>query len=324
MIKYNNYFSHIYAEKGVWGYPAARKIRSLFPNSQYITVNHYKDVFCKKGQDFIKQKNTPKLILAVRQDSWYYTGSEMCDSFGHENFIYTSGIMNCLYNCEYCYLRGMYKSANIVIFVNQDDCFRAIERILPAYISVSYDSDMLALEYLTGFTRGWLKFCQKHPGAEIEIRTKSAAFRHIADIPALPNVTLAWTLSPDTVISRFEKGTPPLASRLADIREALSKGWMVRACVDPVIKFSGWREAYSEMVQIIKDSIETDLLTGLSIGAFRAPADYYKKMRKLAPDSEIFSYPVAERSSGMRYPDETQLIERVSELFKSTINYIQP
>ena len=287
----------------------------MFPNSRFIPISHYKDVFCKKGQDFNRQKNSPKLILAVKQGSWHYSGSDMCDSFGRGNFIYTSEIMNCVYNCEYCYLRGMYQSANIVIFVNQEDCFIEIERILPAYICVSYDTDSLALEYLTGFTSGWLEFCRNHPDAEIEIRTKSASFRQIEDFQPLSNVTLAWTISPDAVISRFEKGAPTLAARLSSIQEALIRGWQVRICVDPIIKFNGWHDAYIEAAQVIKDTIEIDRLSGVSIGAFRVPIDFYKRMRKLSPDSEILSYPLVECDGGVRYQDEEEIIEYISRMF---------
>ena len=314
-MTYNNFFSHIYAEEGVWGYPAAQKIRAAFPNSYYIPIGHYKDVFCKKGQDFLTQKNSPKLILAIKRGQWHYSGSDMCDSFGRGNFIYTTEIRNCVYNCEYCYLRGMYQSANIVVFVNQEDCFRSIEPILPAYICVSYDSDILALEHLTGFTRGWLDFCRRRPDAEIEIRTKSAAFKFIEDIEPLSNVTLAWTISPDAAVSGFENGAPPLASRLGNIRDALGKGWDVRVCVDPVIKFNGWREAYRDMAEIVKRAVNIEQLAGISVGAFRVPADFYKRMRGLSPGSRLLAYPVVEKDGGMRYPDEEEIIQYVRSLF---------
>lgn len=312
--RYRPFFSHIYAEEGVWGYPAAQRIRAALPESLVVPVRHYKDAFCKKGQNFVRQKNSPKLILAVKPDNWHYSGSDMCDGFGRENFIYTADVMNCIYNCEYCYLKGMYNSANVVVFVDRDACFSAIKAILPAYICVSYDSDMLALEYLTGFTRGWLGFCKENPGAQIEIRTKSVAFRQIADIPALANATLAWTISPDAVITRFEKGAPSLAGRLACVREAAEKGWAVRVCIDPVVKFRGWRRAYMEMAWSIKDAVDLNVLAGLSIGAFRAPKDYYNKMRKLTPDSEILAYPAADIGGGMRYPDERDVVEYVTGL----------
>ena len=294
-------------------------IRAKYPDGRIVPIRHYKDVFCKKGQDFNRQKNSPKLILAVKKDSWYYLGSDMCDSFGHENFYYTADIMNCPYDCEYCYLRGMYGSANIVVFVNQNDCFGAIEKILPAYICVSYDSDILALDYLTGFARGWLGFCKERPDAQIELRTKSASFRQIADIPAIPNVTLAWTLSPDEVIARFERGAPSLARRLADVREAVKKGWAVRICVDPVVKFRGWRESYRNMAQVVNGSVDAGLLAGISVGAFRAPVGYYNRMRGISPDSEIFAYPVVDEGGAMRYPDEPEVVDYVRRLLSARV-----
>ncbi|MDR1558829.1 MAG: radical SAM protein [Clostridiales bacterium] len=315
-MKYNRYFSHIYAEEEVWGYPAAQRIRAAFPDSVYIPVRHYKDVFCGNRQDFNLQKRSPKLILAVKRGAQYYSGSGMCDRFGHDRFFYTSDIMNCLYDCEYCYLRGIYPSANVVIFVNQEDCLAEAEKILPAYICVSYDTDLLAFEHLTGFARGWIGFCGKHPDAEIEIRTKSAAFNRIQDLTPLSNVTLAWTLSPREAAARFEKGAPSLAARLANIRAALDRGWRVRLCVDPIIKFKGWREAYREAALIIKREIDLERLSSVSIGAFRAPPDCYGRMRKLSPDSEVLSYPMEKRGGGMRYPDEGEVVACFSELME--------
>jgi len=311
---YNKFFSHIYAEDGVWEYSAAKSIRAAFPDSIVIPVKHYKDIFCKKGQDFNNQKNSPKLILAINRDTFYYSGSDMCDSFGHSNFIYTTEIMNCLYNCEYCYLKGMYPSANIVVFVNQEDTLKAVERILPAYICVSYDTDLLSLEYLTCFVRNWMNFCKCHPGAEIELRTKSAAFKRIEDISALSNVTLSWTLSPELVISRFEKGAPSLEARLSNMQAAMDKGWNVRMCIDPVVKFNRWRGAYKEMVAVIKNKIDINRLFDISIGACRLPLDIYRKMIKIEPHSEILAYPMDEQGGGMRYVDEIEIVQYVDEL----------
>ena len=323
-MTYNKFFSHIYAEDGVWEYAAAEAIRAAFSDSIVVPVRHYKDVFCKKGQDFDKQKNSPKLILAIKQSSFYYSGSEMCDSFGHSNFIYTSEIMNCLYNCEYCYLRGMYPSANIVVFVNQEDTFKAIERVLPAYICVSYDTDLLSLEYLTGFVRNWMNFCKCHPGAEIEVRTKSAAFKYIKDIPSLSNVTLSWTLSPDLVISRFEKGTPTLVTRLLNMQAAMDRGWNVRMCIDPIVKFSGWRDAYKEMAAVIRNKIDLDCLFDISIGAFRLPSDIYRKMLKFAHYSELLAYPMNEIDGGMWYVDDIEIVRYVNERLQGRDHLVAP
>ena len=36
--------------------------------------------------------------------------------------------MNCVFDCEYCYLKGMYPSANLVVFVNLEDIFAEVEK----------------------------------------------------------------------------------------------------------------------------------------------------------------------------------------------------
>lgn len=45
-------------------------------------------------------------------------------------------MMNCIFDCEYCYLKGMYPSGNLVVFVNLEDIFAELESLLAqkAYI----------------------------------------------------------------------------------------------------------------------------------------------------------------------------------------------
>ena len=54
--------------------------------------------------------------------------------------------MNCIFDCEYCYLKGMYPSANIVVFVNLEDIFAEVAQKLEnhsLYLCVSHDTDLL-------------------------------------------------------------------------------------------------------------------------------------------------------------------------------------
>lgn len=36
-------------------------------------------------------------------------------------------MMNCIFDCEYCYLKGMYPSGNLVVFVNLEDILRSLK-----------------------------------------------------------------------------------------------------------------------------------------------------------------------------------------------------
>lgn len=153
---YNPFFSHIYVEKAVRNHPRTKRILQNFPRASVILIDHYKDVFCRKGQNFILQQCSQNLILAAKQGNLIYPGAPVCQSFGNENFYYTSCVMNCVYDCEYCYLKGMYPSGNMVVFVNLEDIFREVRKLLEeraVYLCISYDTDLLAMEPITGYVR---------------------------------------------------------------------------------------------------------------------------------------------------------------------------
>lgn len=118
---YNKAFSHIYVEEAVAEHPRTCEILQKFPEAVQIPIHHYKDVFCRKRQDIAGQEEHPMLIVAAKEGRLIYEGAPVCQSFGNEYFYYTSCVMNCIYNCEYCYLKGMYPSGNLVIFVNIED-----------------------------------------------------------------------------------------------------------------------------------------------------------------------------------------------------------
>ena len=176
MCQYNKMFSHVYVEKGVAEHPRTKQILEKLNNTTVIEINHYKDVFCRKKQSISAQSNAKALILAENTSGCIYEGAPVCQSFGNQYFYYTSCAMNCIYDCEYCYLKGMYPSGNLVVFVNLEDIFAELEALLAQksiYLCVSYDADLVAIESLTGFVREWIAFTKKHENLTIEIRTKS-------------------------------------------------------------------------------------------------------------------------------------------------------
>jgi spore photoproduct lyase len=291
---YNPAFSHIYIEKGILNHPETVKILSRFPGAGIIVINHYKDVFSRSGQNFLMQKQSPSLILAKKQDNFLYKGAPVCQDFGHNHFYHTPLVMNCIYDCEYCYLQGMYSSANMVVFVNLEDYFMHVEKMLqnhPVYLCISYDTDLLALEHKLGYVRYWNSFAESHPNLTIEVRTKSAGFKSIEKLTPLENFILAWTLSPETVQKNFEHKTPSLTQRISCIKKALDRGFKVRLCFDPLIYSKDWYLHFSETVEKTFSEIPAGKIHDVGMGVFRISRDYLKRMRKNRPDSVITQYP---------------------------------
>ena len=291
----NRNFSHIYVEKEALELPDTQGILRKFNKANLIEIQDYKAVFNRPNQNFQSQKLSMKMILATKKDHFLYEGSRYAPNFNLQNFYYNTLILNCVYNCDYCYLQGLFLSGDIVFFVNSQPFFKAADRIIQErgsiYLCISYDTDLLAFENVIPNCRRWINWAENQPDAIIEIRTKSSNFSAIKDLPPPKNTILAWTLSPSIVVGQYEKKTPALKSRLHSVREALDAGWKVRICIDPILRIQGWKKIYAEMVEEIFDSIPFQNVYDFSIGTFRMNHDYLEKIRKNRFDSSILFYP---------------------------------
>ena len=312
---FSPFFSHIYVEKQVQNHPRTKEILAQYPRAQIIEISHYKDVFCRSRQNQPLQHRAQKLILAAKDGTLIYPGSVVWQSFGNANFYYTSCMMNCIYDCEYCYLKGMYPSANLVIFVNLEDIFAQLERMLEQqslYVCVSYDTDLLALERAIGYAGAWNRFAAKHSqNLKIEIRTKCANKQFFESQDPLSNVIYAFTLSPQAVVERFEHYTPSLTERIACAANAACAGFLVRLCFDPMIYVSDWQLHYKNMVQEVFARIKADRLADVSVGSFRIPQDYLKNMRRQQPDSAAAWFPYQMENGYAHYPQK--LMEQMEQ-----------
>ncbi|MBR3057322.1 MAG: radical SAM protein [Clostridiales bacterium] len=301
---FNYPFSHIYVEDSVRDMELTRSILARFSKSVVIPINHYKDVFNRSRQSFGLQKSSQALILAKNTGESIFPGAPVCQDFGYDHFYYASSIRNCIFDCEYCFLKGMYGSGNIVVFVNLEDTFAELEALLakhPVYLCVSYDTDLIALESLTGFTARWAEFTKNHEDLTIEIRTKSFRKDIYDRIEPCDRVIFAYTISPDEIIEKHEKRTAALTERLEAAAYAMKKGFPVRLCFDPVIYCENWKDSYLSMFDQVQKHIDTHQLKDVSIGSFRIPADYIKKLRKDFPDSPICQFPYENRNGVFQY-----------------------
>lgn len=304
---YDKIFSHIYVEKEIYNSPQVREILNHFKDAKIIKINHYKDVFNRSGQNFHIQKQARKLILAKKKGNLVYPGAPVCQNFGNDYFYYTSLVMNCIYDCEYCYLQGMYPSANLVIFINLEDIFKEVKSLLkqhPVYLCVSYDTDLLALESILSYGKKWVEFAENNENLTIEIRTKCASLKAWNEITPSKRVIYAFTLSPDEVSKTYEKHTPSLEKRLLCIKTLMERGYQVRLCFDPMLYIPDFKKVYTTFFQQIKQEIQLKQVFDVSIGVFRVSEDYLKKMRKQNQASAVLQFPYINENGVYHYTKE--------------------
>ena len=110
----------LYIEQAIATHYRVREIGSRFPNANHVMCERYGAVFNRKSQNFRLQKKNPSLILAHKFDNHVLATPEGYGIGGRNNY-YFSHMLNCIYDCRYCFLQGMYRSAHYVLFVNYDD-----------------------------------------------------------------------------------------------------------------------------------------------------------------------------------------------------------
>ena len=308
----------LFIEEDLRDAPDVGSMAQRLRNPETAYIKHYKDIMAKGAVRGDVQSRGKSMVFARKTGRLLYEGAPVCQDFGSSHFYYTSCVMNCLYDCEYCYLKGMYPADIPVIFVNLDDIFKEVEKLLgsfPVYLCVSYDTDLMALEDLTGYVRRWCVFTKAHKDLTIEIRTKCSRTDLWKDIEWCDRVIFAYTLSPDDIIIKYEKGTPSLDQRIGAIVSGMdayagytdadgTASYPFRLCFDPMIYVNGWQELYHDMWDRIRSCIDLGHIRDYSVGSFRISDSYLKNMRMRSADSALVQYPYDVVDGYYQYPEK--------------------
>jgi len=289
-------FSHIYVESQSIDSDIAEQSFKRFPKAKIIEIEDYKKIFNKNGQDFQIQKLSTKLILAKKQPPFIYPATDIIQDSGFSNFYFCTPLLNCIYNCEYCFLQGMYSSANIVVFTNTVEVKDAVKKQIlerkypdePLLLSLSYNTDILALENILPLTKQWIDFANNTDDLFMEIRTKSGLTSSFNKLKPSKKILFAWTLSPNNIIQKYEHKTPLLERRIMSIQKIVDSGWPVRLSFDPILIYPNWKEDYKQMFERIKETISGDKIFDITIGVFRMSDDFLNRIKKTKPNSDLF------------------------------------
>ncbi len=296
----------IYIEENIRHHPRTLSICERFPQARQIICDRYGEVFNPKAQNFRLQKQNPALILAEKHNRFALPAPPNY-GIGAEKNYYFSHMLNCLYDCRYCFLQGMYQSANYVLFVNFEDYQQEIQQICldspneNIHFFSGYDCDSLALEPVTGFAEYFLPFFADIPNAWLELRTKSTQIRSLLNRQADPRCIVAFSLSPDEIAKKVEDKAPPLSKRLDAMCKLQDQGWQLGLRFDPLIFQTGYQQQYKYLFEQVFSRINLDSLHSVSLGVFRLPEKYFKKVHKLYPEEKLFASPVETRQKMTSY-----------------------
>lgn len=303
--------SSIYIEREIADHPRTAAIARRFPKATTISCERYSEVFNRRSQSFRLQKKRPALILAKKHAGHVLEAPPGYGIGGQRNF-YFSHMLNCLYDCRYCFLQGMFRSANYVVFVNYEDFWDEIVRQAAedstddAYFFSGYDCDSLAFEAVTGFVEGCLPVFRATPRAWLELRTKSTRIEPLKASEPFENCVAAWSFTPEEVSEDLEHKVPSVERRLAAMAEVQERGWRLGLRFDPLIYTEDFKDRYRRLFDQVFTVVRGEEVHSVSLGPFRLPAGFFKRAERLYPDEGLFAGAFEDHGGMVSYPKELE------------------
>jgi len=315
----------IYVESEIEFHPRTEEIVGRFPKAEKILCDRYTEVFNPKSQNFRLQKTNPALILAKKHKGYVLPTPPDYGVGGDENY-YFSHMLNCVYDCRYCFLQGMYSSANYVVFVNYEDFTNQIlsqseSSDVNKWFFSGYDCDSLAFEPITGFIDHCLDVFERIPQSSLEIRTKSTQIRSLLSRQALSNVVVAFSFTPDDFSKRFEHGVPNVSKRISAMKLLEQKGWKLGLRFDPMLSYVDYQNSYAVLFESIFEQLEVNSIHSVSMGGFRMPKDFFKKVKKLYPQEPLYNLSM-KNINGMKCLPESAELQMLEFCRKQILNWV--
>ncbi len=316
----------VYVEREVRNELQTQAVLGRMPKARVIGIERFGEILNPRRQDFRLQKQQPALILARKHGRKVLPAPDEYGIGVNRNF-YFSHMLNCLYDCRYCFLQGMFRSAHYVHFVNWEDFVNEIDTELEhagdeqvAFYS-GYDCDSLALDRLTGFADQALDAFATRPRGLLELRTKSVQVAALERREPIPNCVVAMSFTPQAVSSQLEPGVPAVERRLKVLRGLAERGWQVGLRLDPLIWSSTFRLDYGELLEQLCDELPTDSIHSVSVGVFRMPKPFLKNLTRLYPDDSFLAQEFSQRAEGLGYPEEleAEMVDWIEERLRARL-----
>ena len=276
----------IYIENQIKNHPRTNQIISKFKKKiEVIYCDHYGEIFNIKSQNFRIQKKKPSLILAKKEGRKLHDIPKSFSIGGKKNY-YFSHMLNCIYDCEYCFLQGKHMSSHYLLFVNYEDFFLEIEekikqnRHQESYFFSGYDCDSLAFDGITNFVDCFIPIFKKNKNAILELRTKSTQIQKILKHKPIDNCIVAFSFTPENISKLIEHKVPSVKKRIIAMKNLANKGWKIGLRFDPIIPACNFAKIYDNLFKDIALNIPNESIHSISFGMMRFPKKMFKKIIK--------------------------------------------
>ena len=190
-----------------------------------------------------------------------------------------SPAMGCPFDCSYCFLNFYMPERKIIIHSNLDKMISELCTFLDdktnefPRIGTGEFMDSMALKELDDLNIELVNTIKKYPNAVMEFKTKSSRIEPFLRQKGSSNVVISWSLNPQWIIDKEEKGTATLEQRLFAAKEAYLNGYSLAFHFDPIFMKKETLADYKDLIDAIFKIIDPKAVKWFSLGGFRYTED---------------------------------------------------
>ena len=276
----------IFIEESVAKHPLTLEALYRFPDTpvqQNTTYDEAVEIIHKTSRD-VFGAGKRKLALTRFKGSFLKKCPGISPGMVCCNYYVVNLLKNCMYDCSYCFLQDFLQNNPLLVaYVNIEDLLEELDQVFTAHpdrvfrVGVGELTDSLALDTIIPYSQHLIPFFNQKENAVLELKTKSDRVENLLNQNSSRNVIVSWSLNPQTIIDREEKGTPGLQQRLEAAQLCGSKGYKIGIHLDPIIIFPGWEKAYHDLIEKIFIILSPSQIEWVSLGSFR----YRKPLKRI-------------------------------------------
>jgi spore photoproduct lyase len=283
----------IFVERSVRDLPFTRSLLSRWPAVPSQEVDRPQE-----AQELVSRTADPltagkRSLLIARQRGPFIkrcpgTKAYICCGYG---IINTAN--GCDLDCSYCILQGYLNNPLLTVYANVEELIEQLDALLSGggdrfyRLGTGELTDSLSLDPLFGHARLLVPYFAGKNNAILELKTKTTNVGELLQLDHNGRTVVSWSLNAQPVVSREERGAPPVASRLAAARRCCQAGYRIGFHFDPLITYPGWEEDYQAVVDAIFEHVEPEAIAWISLGALRYPPQLDGIIRRRHPNSDI-------------------------------------
>jgi len=237
------------------------------------------------------------------------------------NLLTLDAVESCGFDCSYCSIQSFYNQDKVVFDKNFKNKLLNLnlDKDKIYHIGTGQSSDSLMWGNREGVLDALFDFAKENQNVILEFKTKSNNIKYLLENYVPKNISVTWSLNPQTVIDNEEHLTASLDERIKSARALADKGVLVGFHFHPIIVYKNYLDEYKKIYDRLLSEFSPDEVVLISMGTLTFIKPVIKKLRERELKSKILQMPFSEINGKKSYDLKTK-----EEMFKHCYESLKP